>query len=357
LTRIIDNRKESGMQPSRVPFSRPWLAAILVVASGFAGAQAPQVDPPAPLAAPDIVFVPPGDPPLPLLWQVSDADNTVYLLGSFHLLKPDDYPLSGDVNDAFADAEAVFFELPPEEMNSPQLPVQMMQAAVRMDGTRLDSQLPPDTAARLKQWQAANADALQASGLTPERMQMFEPWFVGLMISLTEMGKQGLDPKLGLDQHFIAAAGFAGKRTGGFETAAQQIAFLDSMQKDEQLQFIDEALSQAASDDLQTLHAYWRAGDADAIWREMGADMQARYPKLYQHINVERNEAWLPKIEQLLAAPGTDDTLGVVGALHLLGDDGVVEKLRAKGFDVERICSACVAGTAGVANKGATRGE
>jgi hypothetical protein len=65
----------------------------------------------------------------------------------------------------------------------------------------------------------------------------------------------------------------------------------------------------------------------------------------------------LPKIEQLLAAPGTDDTLVVVGALHLLGDDGVVEKLRAKGFDVERICSACVAGTAGVANKGATRGE
>ncbi len=315
---------------------------MLFVASGLASAQSPLANAPAPTIEPEVVFIPPGDAPLPLLWQVSDADNTVYLLGSFHLLKASDYPLSGEVNDAFADAEAVFFELPPEEMNSPQLPVQMMQAAVRTDGTQLDRDLPPATASRLRDWQADNAAALQASGLTPARMQMFEPWFVGLMISLTEMGKQGLDPKLGLDQHFIAAAGFAGKRTGGFETAAQQIALLDGMDADEQLQFIDEALSQAANDDLQTLHGYWRAGDADAIWNEMGADMRSRYPKLYRHINVERNDAWVPKIEQLLAAPGTDDTLVVVGALHLLGEDGLVEKLRAKGHAVARICQHCV---------------
>lgn len=330
------------MQSPKHMFFRPWFAAILVAASGLAYAQQPQVDAPGPVAAPEVVFVPPKDPPLPLLWQVSDADNTVYLLGSFHLLKPDDYPLSSDVNAAFADAEAVVFEMPPEEMNSPQLPVQMMQAAVRTDGTGLDSELPPETAARLRDWQAANLAALQASGLTPERMQMFEPWFVGLMISMTEMTKQGLDPRLGLDQHFIDAAGIAGKRTGGFETAAQQIAFLDGMDREEQLQFIDEALTQSASDDLQTLHAYWRAGDAEAIWDEMGADMRDRYPELYRHINVARNDAWVPKIEQMLAEPGTDDTLVVVGALHLLGDDGVVEKLRAKGHEVERICSGCV---------------
>ena len=128
------------------------LAAALVVASGLASAQAPPGDAPAPAPAvePEVMFVPPGDPPLPLLWQVSDADNTVYLLGSFHLLKSGDYPLSDEVNDAFADAEAVFFELPPEEMNSPQLPVQMMQAAVRTDGTQLDRDLPPATTSRLQ---------------------------------------------------------------------------------------------------------------------------------------------------------------------------------------------------------------
>jgi uncharacterized protein YbaP (TraB family) len=330
--------------PSHARARRPWLALVLAVACGFAQAQStvPVAPPTTPVAAePAVVFVPPKDPPVPLLWKVSDADNAVYLLGSFHLLRPDDYPLSAEVNAAFADAASVVFELPPEEMNSPALPLQMMQAAVRTDGTALDSELPPQTAAALKAWQDANAAGLQAAGMTPERLQLFEPWFVGLVVSLTEMSRQGLDPKLGLDQHFIAAAGFAGKRTGGFETGAQQIALLDGMEKQEQLQFLDEALSQAGTDDLEKLHAEWRAGDADAIWTDMAADMQARYPQLYRHINVERNDAWVPKVEAMLAAAGTDDTLVVVGALHLLGPDGVVEKLRAKGYAVERVCSAC----------------
>jgi uncharacterized protein YbaP (TraB family) len=47
------------------------------------------------------------------------------------------------------------------------------------------------------------------------------------------------------------------------------------------------------------------------------------------------------RLDARLRSPGTEDTLVVVGALHLLGEDGVVEKLRARGYEVERICSAC----------------
>lgn len=72
-----------------------------------------------------------AEPPVPLLWKVSDADNAVYLLGSFHLLGEDDYPLSADVESAFADAEDLLFELSPEEAASPMLPLQMAQAAMR----------------------------------------------------------------------------------------------------------------------------------------------------------------------------------------------------------------------------------
>src|SRR3546814_11977179 len=106
------------------------------------------------------------------------------------------------------------------------------------------------------------------------------------------------------------------------------------MDREEQLQFIDEALVQSASDDLQTLHAYWRAGDAEAIWDELGADMRDRYPKLYRHINVERNDALVPQNEQMLGEPRTHDTLVVVGALHMLGADGVAEQMRGRGYPV-----------------------
>ena len=317
------------------------LAGILLLPGADARTQDAS---PAPMAAsPAIAGTTPLPPPVPLLWKVSDADNAVYLLGSFHLLKPDDYPLSTDVDNALADAKAVVFELPPAEMASPQLCMQMAQAALRTDGSSLDSQLPAETTAKLKAWTQANGGELQKLGMQPQTLQMFEPWFVGMMVSVIEMTKHGLDPKLGLDQHMAAAATEAGKPVSGFETGAEQIAFLDGMNSAEQLQFLDEALSDADNgDELDKLHAAWRDGDAATIWNDMAVDMRQHYPKLYQRINIARNDAWLPKIQSMLDNPGTDDTLVVVGALHLLGEDGVVEKLRAKGYTVERICSACV---------------
>lgn len=308
---------------------KPLLLAALV-ASAFAV----NADSPTPIT---------GTPPVPLMWKVSDADNSVYLLGSFHLLKPDDYPLSKDVDAAFADAESLVFEMPPEEMSSPTLGMQMGQAALRSDGTALDSELSPETRKLLETWLSNNAAVLQNMGLTPQVLQMFEPWFVGLTISITEMTKQGLDPKLGLDANLAAQAAKAGKPTAGLETGAQQIAFLDGMDKDEQLQFLAEALSQSEDAQAETakLHNAWRTGNAKLLWDDMAVEMKKDYPRLYQRINVARNDAWVPKIQERLTTPGKDDTLVVVGALHLLGPDGVVEKLRAKGYKVERVCSAC----------------
>jgi uncharacterized protein len=126
-------------------------------------------------------------PPVPLLWKVSDADNAVYLLGSFHLLKPGDYPLSSDVDAAFASADRLVFEIAPEEMGSPALAMQMGQAALRTDGTQLNSELPAETVAALEAWVLDNAAQLGAMQMNGQVLQMFEPWFVGLMITIVEL--------------------------------------------------------------------------------------------------------------------------------------------------------------------------
>lgn len=276
-------------------------------------------------------------PPVPLLWKVSDADNAVYLLGSFHLLTPDDYPLAPEVDAAFDDAESLLFELAPQEVESPALQAGMLQRAMRTGGT-LAEELGPDTWRRLQDY--ATRRGVPLEGLTP-----YKPWFVALHVSVAEMTRQGLDPQLGLDRHFMVAAAVAGKPAAGLERASQQIAMLDGMDRAEQLQLLRESLDQAEEGAEQTarLHAAWRAGRAEELWSEMALDMRRNYPRLYRRINVERNDAWVPQIERRLRQPGTDDTLVIVGALHLLGADGVVEKLRAKGYRVERICSACEA--------------
>jgi len=271
-------------------------------------------------------------PPRPLLWKVSDGDNHVYLLGSFHALKADDYPLAASVDAAFADAEAVAFEISPEEMNSPQLPAKLLAAAALSDGKTLQQSMSVRSWTRLQRYADRRSLPLQ-------NYQHFEPWFLSLLISMKEMSLIGYDPKLGLDQVLIRRSAEAGKRTLGLETADQQIAALDSMTAAEQQQSLAESLDEA--DDFKAqinqLHDYWRAGDDVALDALLAVKFKREYPQLYKRIDVDRNQAWLPKIRRMLDEEKRDDTLVVVGSMHLLGGDGLVSQLKSKGYRVERL--------------------
>jgi uncharacterized protein YbaP (TraB family) len=275
-------------------------------------------------------------PPVPLLWKVTGpGDSRVYLLGSFHLLRAQDYPLAADVDQAFAASKRVVFELSPQDMQSPQLTQKMLQAAVRTDGTELKRDLDPATWTKLQAYATAN-------NLPLAQLQGMKPWFVGLTITLGQFTKMGLDPNLGLDRHFMQRAATAGKPTSGLEDIDTQVGVLSGMSAAEQQQMVAEALDQADKADAEgrKLHDAWRRGDDKLLWTSMAAQMRGEYPQLYKRINTDRNDAWVPKLQQYLQA-GQGGTLVVVGTLHLLGDDGVVDKLKAKGFKVQRVCTGC----------------
>ena len=271
-------------------------------------------------------------PARPLLWKVSDADNSIYLLGSFHALKPADYPLAASVGAAFDDAEAVAFEMSPEEMNSPALGGKLVSAARLPAGQTLKSTLPEAQWRRLEQYASKH-------GMSLDAYQGIEPWFVAMVISLGEMAANGYDPKIGLDQHLMGLAAKSKKRTRGLESADDQIAALDSMSALEQQQTLSETLDEAQDPKgkIDELHEIWRAGDAAALENAMGAELQQKYPKLYKRINVDRNQAWLPKLRAMLDGEQSDETLVVVGSLHLIGADGVVSQLKQRGYKVERL--------------------
>lgn len=271
----------------------------------------------------------------PLLWKVSDADNSVYLLGSFHLLKPDDYPLSEEVDAAFADAESLLFELSPGDLVAPDVAGKFAAAAGYANGGTLQQVLPADTYAAL--------DKLAAPAGGAASMRAQEPWFITMAISIGIAQRLGFKPELGLDQYLMQRAAAAKKPAAGLETVDAQLAALDSTPMKEQVASLKEFVEdpQKSVADMQKLHRQWRAGDVDGLNRTMREEMIAKTPRTYRIIDVARNEAWLPKIEARLTEAGSDDTLVVVGALHLLGPDGLVEKLRAKGYEVKRVCTTC----------------
>ncbi|MFT4179774.1 MAG: TraB/GumN family protein [Thermomonas sp.] len=274
----------------------------------------------------------------PLLWKVSDADNSVYLLGSFHLLKQDDYPLPAEVDRAFDDAESLLFEVDPREMTAPESMATMQKYMAYEDGKTLSTVLPKATLDKL--------DAmLKASGGSVQALEPSEPWAVSLGIVIGITQAMGFKPELGLDQHLMGRAAKAGKPAGGLETIDDQMKAMDSAPHAEQAQGLDEFLDDPAKavKQMADLHNAWRAGDVDTLDNKMRIEMAQKTPETYRLINTARNDNWVPQVEKRLTESKSDDTLVVVGALHLLGSDGLVEKLRAKGYMVERVCDSCAA--------------
>ncbi|MEF9977229.1 MAG: TraB/GumN family protein [Thermomonas sp.] len=274
----------------------------------------------------------------PLLWKVSDADNDVYLLGSFHLLKAEDYPMPVEIDRAFEDAESLLFEIDPREMTSPETAATMQKYMAYEDGQSLSKVLTKATLERLDTLVAAGGGSVQA-------LEQTEPWMVSLGLVLGVSQAMGLKPDLGLDRHLMERAAKAGKPAAGLETVDDQMKAMDSVPYPEQAYSLDEFLLDPKNEisKLADMHQWWRAGDVERLDKDMRAEMAAKTPQSYKLLDVDRNNAWLPQIEKRLTGSKSDDTLVVVGALHLLGADGLVEKLKAKGYQVERVCDTCEA--------------
>lgn len=310
-----------------------WLAALLAMFIAMPAAVAQQPDAASQSALSQ----------RPLLWKVSATarpDKAVYLLGSFHLLKADDYPMPAEVDRAFDDAESLLFEVDPREMNSPETMAAARKYMEYAPGKSLSSVLPKPTLEKLEKMIAAGGGSVQA-------MEHSEPWAVSLGLVMGMTRALGFKAELGLDRNLMERASKAGKTTAGLETVDAQLHALDSVPYAEQAQGLDEFLDNPmkASQQMQDMHAWWRAGDIVKLDSEMRVDMAKKTPVTYKLLDVDRNTAWLPLVEQRLAGASQDDTLVVVGSLHLLGIDGLVEKLRAKGYEVERVCDTCEART------------
>lgn len=308
------------------------LALTLFAAATLATAREPT---PAPAPAATVAIATPAAP-LPLLWKVSDADNAVYLLGSFHMLKASDYPVSADIEAALAGASSVVFEVTPESLKDPATAQKFMQAAGYGDARTLSAVLPADLRAKL--------DALLVpQGGSVTQLEGYKPWFVNLSLVLGLSQALGFSPEQGLDQYLMKRAASAGKSTGGLESIDAQLQALDGSPMAEQItglaDFLDRPQDMPAM--LGDMHEAWRSGDIDRLEALTAAEMRENTPETYRKVVVDRNDAWTPQLRAMLDGADTRDTLVVVGALHLIGDDGVVEKLRAQGYAVERICSAC----------------
>jgi uncharacterized protein YbaP (TraB family) len=262
-------------------------------------------------------------------WKVSGKGGVIYLMGSIHVMSESFYPLNPALEAAYKDSDLLVEEVDLAEMLNPSAQLAILSRGMLPSNQSLDKVLSPATLALV---QKATADLGGAAG----PLMRFKPWMLAISLQGMELMKAGFDPALGLDQHFYDQAKEAGKAVQGLETVEFQISQFDGMTMEQQDRMLAETLKELATETatVGTLGEAWKAGDVPALEKIALADIKSD-PVMYQRLLVQRNKNWMPKLEALFARRGR--ALVVVGAAHLIGPDGLLAMLKAKGYTVEQL--------------------
>ncbi len=277
----------------------------------------------APLAAQPSNSAPAG---LHSLWKVEGKSNTVYLLGSVHVLKAENYPLPSVIENAYSNSVIVVFETDIAELESFATQAKLLAQSMLPEGETLAGQLSPTVYASL-------SNHLTAAGLPALVFDHLKPGMAATMLDTLELQKLGLDPQQGLDMHFNALARKQGKQIAALETVDFQISLITDFSKEEGELLVKSTLEEndQIKNEVAGLLKAWETGDSASLEKILNEETQ-KAPAIYKRLLTDRNRRWLPKIEEWLG--GEKPTIVIVGAGHLVGKEGVVELLRAKGLKV-----------------------
>jgi len=263
------------------------------------------------------------------LWTVEGQTNTVYLLGSIHLLRAEDYPLPTVLSEAYDDAETLIMEIDMDDLDP-----FAAQATITNYGLLQDDRTLQDLMGDELYTEAlAAADAID---IPLDMLQKTEPWYAAMTIELMMLSRIGFDPSLGVEMHMQSKAQIDGKPIEGLETFEEQVQILDSMSLPTQREFLLSTLSDSAKlgELMDEMIDAWRHGDTAALEAGLMQDL-ADNEELYKLLVADRNDRWVKKIHPLLN--DADDYLIIVGALHLIGDDGVPQQLQRSGYSVHQL--------------------
>lgn len=263
------------------------------------------------------------------LWKTGSETATVYLLGSVHLAKEDLYPLNPLIERAFEDSDKLALEVFMDQKTGAEANKKFRTSALYPPGDSLDNHISDEVRRMLDR-------QLKESGIPNAAITSFKPWFVSMILSVSEMQKLGFAPEFGIDSYFQKKAEDR-KEILSLETVDDQVNLFNNISDKVQELMLRESLETVAQMEqiMRGTMEAWKKGDVRRLENLMLEPMQKpEYKPLLQKVLIRRNQKMTRKIESYLQ---TDKTYFViVGALHLVGQEGIVELLRARGYDVRQ---------------------
>jgi uncharacterized protein YbaP (TraB family) len=266
----------------------------------------------------------------PALWVVKGPHAKVYLFGSVHVLKKDAPWRTPKIDAAIKESGTLWLEIPDVDDMKTLQPL-IMKLGVDQEhplSTKLTRELLAmvDTAAK-----AAGVPAGEAS------LEPLKPWLAAVTLSVAPMTQAGFDPNSGVEMVLKPEFDKAGKPVKGFETSEQQLHYFADMSEKAQIDFLNSTTndSKDSGEKFKKLVDAWYAGDEAQIDSAIGGEFRDKYPEAYRTLILSRNENFTQRIDGLLNGNGV--SFVAIGVGHLVGADGVVAKLKEKGWTVVRL--------------------
>jgi hypothetical protein len=262
------------------------------------------------------------------LWSIQTGVHTISLLGSFHLLKSDVYPLAAAIDEAYSSSQKVIFEADVNAMQTPTVLQKIQRLGLFPEGQTLNQQISADTYTKLK-------TKMSELGLPMQQFALYKPWLIALTLELSELLRLGYDPSYGIDMHFLNRAKQDAKELDYLESIEYQFDLLGNMNQMDQESLLRHTLEDL--DDIENMAtdmiAYWKSGDAENLYQLLNKNFD-KHPRIRDSLLIQRNRAWAARIEALLKE--NQNVLVIVGAGHLVGPDSVVDLLKKKGYRVKQ---------------------
>jgi uncharacterized protein YbaP (TraB family) len=266
----------------------------------------------------------------PALWAVSDADTTIYLFGTIHLL-PDKYQWrTPKFDQAIEGSQQLVVETIVDNKNPQKLMAALASLAFNTpDLPPLAQRVPPAK-------RAALAEAIKKSGYPPQALDKMETWAAAITLLGNQFKDMGLKGDEGVETVLRNTFTSEGKPIGELESNIEQLGFFDKLPESAQEQLLEGSIDDAKSvtKEFQGMLSAWVRGDVHAIAETFNHDLSDS-PELRQALIRQRNANWSKWIEQRITQPGA--IMIAVGAGHLAGPDSVIALLQRDGYRVRRI--------------------
>jgi uncharacterized protein YbaP (TraB family) len=261
----------------------------------------------------------------PAMWVVKDADSTVYLLGTIHVLKPGVNWRSEKLDAALRSSSEFWMETTEDPA--------VAQTYAMNFGT--DSQKPLASSVGEANFEKF-VELAKRYDIPTRDLHQLRPWFASIVLSGAQMVSLGYDPELGVDLILQKEAVAAGKSIRQLETAAQQLGYLAAMPDKIAAEMLVQTLNEVAGGEelIDALQAAWLAGDVKQLQQISIDRARKETPEFFDAMILKRNNNWVKQIDILMQGSGTQFI--AVGAAHLVGKDGLPDQLARLGYKVQR---------------------